>query len=127
MNMRETADPKALDLCRNSKHVGSLQWHPEREPRVVLTEPLGQLTLTEMKELVKELEARVWANRPWDRMRVKKFYEGHMECFVEPFEQCEAAVDEIFDRYVDVAENESFELSQEERDQLYEMVYAGVF
>jgi hypothetical protein len=60
--------------------------------------------------------------------KVEQFYQAHVaDCFVEPYEQTDDAVDEIFDRFIDIAESESLELSDAEQQALYEKVYAGVF
>lgn len=63
-----------------------------------------------------------------DKNRVEKFYQAHIEdCFVEPYEQTDDDVDAIFDRYIEIAEDESLDLTEDEQQELFEKVHAGVF
>ena len=43
-------DPKSLDIKRDGKHVGYVQWHSE--PRIVMVEASGHLTFAEVEQVL---------------------------------------------------------------------------
>jgi hypothetical protein len=49
-------DPCSLDVLRDGKNIGSIQWHKERSPRLVISYNLTHLTLDELKQITKYLE-----------------------------------------------------------------------
>lgn len=64
LEFRETADHYSRDVVRisadgKSSDVGSIQWHSGKERRlVVYTDIISQLTLAELKSIVRELEKK---------------------------------------------------------------------
>jgi len=44
-------DPHSMDLLRDGKHIGYIQWHGGKEPRIVLIEAFGFLTLSEIEDV----------------------------------------------------------------------------
>lgn len=63
-----SADPHSLDIIRvpiysnpikNGSYIGYLQWHPDRERRIVLRDSgsnlLNELSLSELKQCVENL------------------------------------------------------------------------
>lgn len=48
IQVNNTADPHALDIVRGGKSIANIQWHPERPPRLVFNELLGELNLDEL-------------------------------------------------------------------------------
>ena len=61
----ESMDRYSLDIRRilNSddkpKAVGFLQWHPERQPRIIIRDSVQYLTLAELETCVAELRRRI--------------------------------------------------------------------
>lgn len=49
-------DEHSLDIMRGDVHIGYLQWHFGRHPRVVLIKDFGELALYELQQCVAELE-----------------------------------------------------------------------
>ena len=43
-------DPRSLDIKRDGKHIGYIQWH--QTPQIVMNEAFGYLTLTEVEQAV---------------------------------------------------------------------------
>ena len=62
LEFRQTMDSHARAVYRVGRikeELGSIQWHPDREKRfVICADILGQLTLSEMKEIVAQLEKK---------------------------------------------------------------------
>lgn len=56
-------DPNSLDILRDGKHIGYIQWHPGREPRIELREN-GYLTLNELSTVLDNYNTTLQALRP---------------------------------------------------------------
>lgn len=53
-----TMNQHAKSVLRDGIHICSIQWHPERPPRVVWhVDILFSITLCELKEIVEELNS----------------------------------------------------------------------
>ena len=50
-------DQHSLGIVRDGKQIGFLQWHPYREPRIVLIPALEHITIVETEECLKRLVA----------------------------------------------------------------------
>ena len=53
VELKQNMDQHSLEIVRiqpdgNRKHVGYIQWHPERQPHIVISEAFGSLTLSEL-------------------------------------------------------------------------------
>lgn len=44
----QAMDPHSLEIYRDKEHVGYIQWHPNRDPRIVFNEAFGYLSLKEL-------------------------------------------------------------------------------
>lgn len=52
--LRETADPRALDIFLDDRLVGSFQWHAERPPRIIMySDGMTAVELTAMETIIK--------------------------------------------------------------------------
>lgn len=49
-------DPRSLEIKRGRQHVGFINWHPERSPRIVLTQAASYLTVEEIRDVLDEYE-----------------------------------------------------------------------
>lgn len=67
LEFRQTMDSHAMDVVRpctglgDSRGygpVGSIQWHPSKQKRLVLLNGMIDFTLSELRELVTELEKK---------------------------------------------------------------------
>lgn len=57
ITFRDSMDPHSLDVRRDDILVAMIQWHREREPRIVVWQPLlSSFTLSEMKQMVTKLD-----------------------------------------------------------------------
>jgi hypothetical protein len=66
ITLKQGMDQYSLEILRkgdNPGHVGYIQWHPGRQPRIVLSESFGQLSLPDVE--------RVFAGYRAHRERVK--------------------------------------------------------
>lgn len=77
LTFKITSDPHALDIYHGLINVGSLQWHEEREPRVVLhTTSVVSLTFLEiiLRRLKEEVKKEKLNSLDWpevgDRIQV---------------------------------------------------------
>ena len=43
-------DPHSLNIVRDNKNIGFLQWHSDRSPRVILHEAMEFLSFSELKQ-----------------------------------------------------------------------------
>jgi hypothetical protein len=59
VTFRQAADPLARDVVKDDRIIGSIQWHPGRDPRFVLSREFYSPTLSELKEIVQQLEEKV--------------------------------------------------------------------
>lgn len=58
LEFRMTMDQHARDVFRDGTFICSIQWYPERSPRIVWRiNILSSITLCELKEIVKELSS----------------------------------------------------------------------
>lgn len=55
--INRTMDQHSLEITRDAKHVGYVQWHPEREPRIVLSTAFEFLTMSEVSAVQSAYEA----------------------------------------------------------------------
>lgn len=51
-------DPCSTWIYRDGVHVGFLQWHGDRDPRIVLSEKSTVISIPEVKQCLEELERR---------------------------------------------------------------------
>jgi len=58
LEFKQTMDKHSLDIIRDGKGIGYLQWHSYRENRIVLREPLESLSIFEMIDCLEELNKR---------------------------------------------------------------------
>jgi len=56
ITIHQSADPHSLQIWRVGKWIGNIQWHPEREPRIVLNEAFSFLTLDEIAATIHEYQ-----------------------------------------------------------------------
>lgn len=56
LSFNHSADPKSLDIVRKDKPIGFLQWHSEREPRVILFDTFSSLSIEEMQQCINRLK-----------------------------------------------------------------------
>ena len=60
ITVHQTADQYSLEIRRVGKEIGHIQWHPEREPRIVLDEDnddaFPYLTLDEIAATIHEYQ-----------------------------------------------------------------------
>ena len=58
---RQTYDPYALNVARTltGRVIASLQWHPERPPRIVITMAWAEFTLDELRDMVEQVQKMV--------------------------------------------------------------------
>ena len=57
ITFRQTMDPHSLDIFRQDERIGALQWHPNRNARVVMRSELGHLDRYEMQHCEKKFQA----------------------------------------------------------------------
>lgn len=58
LEFRMTIDEHARDVFGDGKFIGSIQWHPDRPPRVVWhTDKLFSITLHDLQKIVEKLDA----------------------------------------------------------------------
>lgn len=50
-------DPHSLEIKRDGKHVGYIQWHRGREPHIILTGAFSSLSLTELDTVLTNYKA----------------------------------------------------------------------
>ena len=50
-------DSHSLEIKRNGKHVGYIQWHTNREPHISLTQAFEYLTLNELERVLEQYKA----------------------------------------------------------------------
>lgn len=53
---RDGMDPHSLAIKRDGQWIGDIQWHPEREPRIVIAESFGHLTLVEIETIIQQYQ-----------------------------------------------------------------------
>lgn len=59
LEFRSGMDPHSLELDANGRFIGFANWHPEREPRlVIMADGITEITLDNLKRIVTALEAR---------------------------------------------------------------------
>ena len=51
----QSASLHSLEIQRNGRLIGLLEWHPERDPQVVIFEP-GYLTIGELRDCVRQID-----------------------------------------------------------------------
>jgi hypothetical protein len=60
LTFHSSMDAHSLDIKRNGEFIGFLQWHPNRDPRIVLMSLNGvstqELSLQEAKECLEKFE-----------------------------------------------------------------------
>jgi hypothetical protein len=58
ITFHDSMDAHSLDIKRNGVFIGFLQWHPERDPRIVLMNgnPIQDITLQETKECLEKFD-----------------------------------------------------------------------
>lgn len=61
LTFRQTADPRGLDVLRGDKRVASLQWHPDRAPRLVVEGAWESFTLAELTAITERLRTEIEA------------------------------------------------------------------
>ena len=47
-------DRHSLEIKRDGRWVGDIQWHKGKEPRIVLRDAFGFLTLSELDQVLRE-------------------------------------------------------------------------
>lgn len=52
MKFLQTMDNCSRDIIQDGKHIGYLQWHPDRSPHVTLTKSFTHLSIAEMQECI---------------------------------------------------------------------------
>jgi hypothetical protein len=62
-----TADPHSMEIRRDGEHVGFVQWHPGRSPRVVLDSSFSELSASEMWDCLRILNDKKKFHPPIDR------------------------------------------------------------
>lgn len=55
ITLRRTQDQHSHDILRDGKHIGYMQCHKERNPRIVLISAFGFIDLADMEKLTQEL------------------------------------------------------------------------
>ena len=56
IKLKQTMDSRSLDIERDGKRIGSLQWHPERTPRIVLNDSLEHISLTDALHCINQYQ-----------------------------------------------------------------------
>jgi hypothetical protein len=59
VEFHESMDGHSLDVSKQGKGIAYIQWHPEREPRLVWREAFDDLTIDEMRQCLNRLEEEV--------------------------------------------------------------------
>lgn len=47
-------DSRSLEIERDGRHVGYIQWHKELEPLITITRAFGFITLTELESVISQ-------------------------------------------------------------------------
>lgn len=56
ITFNRSIDPHSLDIVRDSEDIGFLQWHPDRDPRIVLHKAGEQLSVWELQACMLKFE-----------------------------------------------------------------------
>jgi hypothetical protein len=67
ITFNHTADPHSMEIGRDGLHVGFVQWHPGRSPRVVLDSSFSELDANEMWDCLRILNDKGKFQPPQDR------------------------------------------------------------
>jgi predicted GNAT superfamily acetyltransferase len=65
LRFMESMDPHSLDVRRDGKLVGMIQVHRERYPRLTVFSDADYLSLDELREITRELEALIKRAADW--------------------------------------------------------------
>ena len=72
LKFKPTMDPYSLDVFRDQKCIGMVQWHSDRDPRLVFK--VTDITYDEANDMVRELGRRC------GRIKVHLLHEGRTLC-----------------------------------------------
>ena len=68
ITLEQTMDPHSLEIVDETNiHLGYVQWHPGREPRIVLTDDHSELSANEMWDCLRALNKQGKFHPPQDR------------------------------------------------------------
>lgn len=72
LSFLRTSDNYSLDILRHGKHIGYLQWHKERSPRVILEKEYPCLTISEMKWIIEDFDLFMRYNEKMHKENLEK-------------------------------------------------------